>query len=143
MVLVRSVRTTGAVPSVTAAAAAGCWDRHGGPLSTSPAATPAATTGAAMAAARRRRRRRPCWPGARSAVIAQAHQCRGADLGVQERVAGLRGLLEGGAGLPAGRDLTGRQAEPVARRVGGLGGGILDVRQAVGAHALGRAHPGL
>src|SRR6516225_8619454 len=136
MVLVRSVRTTAAVPSVTAAAAAGCWDRQGGPLSTSPAATPATTIGAATAAARRRRR-----PAARSAVIAQARQRRGADLGVQQRPARGRGLLEGGAGLPARRDLAGRHAEAMARRVGGLGGGILDVRQAVGAQALRRAHP--
>src|SRR5579859_6946026 len=140
MVLVRSVRTTGAVPSVTAAAAAGWAGRQGGPLSTIPAATPATTTGAATAAARRRRLR---WAPARSAVIAQARQRRGADLGVQDCPARVRGRLVGGIGFPAGRYLAAREAEPVAGRVAGLGGRVIDVRQAVCAQALRRAHPGL
>src|SRR5579859_8074614 len=140
MVLVRSVRTTGAVPSVTAAAAAGWAGRQGGPLSTIPAATPATTTGAATAAARRRRLR---WAPARSAVIAQARQRRGADLGVQERPARVRGRLVGGVQLAAGRYLAHGDAEPVTRGVDRPGGRVPEVRQVVRAHALRRAHPGL
>src|SRR5580692_12015699 len=102
MVLVRSVRTTGAEASVTAATAAGCCDCQGGPLSTIPAVTPATTIGTAIAAARRRRR-----PAARSAVIGQARQRRRANLGVQQRSARVRGRLVGRVLLAPGRDLAG------------------------------------
>src|SRR5690348_2746680 len=107
MVLVRSARTTGAELVATAAAA---WEpvRGAGLPSTAPAATAAraARTATTMARGPPRRRDRPGSrmarrpgrrrdrPGSRSAVMTQARQRRGRDLGVEQRPAGLRGPLE-------------------------------------------------
>src|SRR6516162_4488009 len=134
-VLVRSVRTTGADATVTAALAAGAAGR---PLSTTPATRPAATTGTATIAARRSRR-----PPARSAITVQTRQRGRPDLRVEQRPAGAGGMLEDRARLAAGRDLAHGEAESVTGRVGRLGVRVLDVRQAVRAQALGRPDAGL
>src|SRR6185437_9821609 len=114
MVLVRSARTTGAELVATAAAAAPV--RGAGLPGTIPAATAATAARAAArpATAPARRRSRP---GSRSAVMAQARQRRGRDLGVEQRPAGLRGPLEDRARLAAGRHLAVSHPEAVTRRV--------------------------
>src|SRR5690348_11139712 len=133
MVLVRSARTTGAELVATAAAAVAV---RGAEL---PSAIPAATAARAAraaaraAAARARRRGRP---GSRSAVMAQARQRRGRDLGVEQRPAGLRGPLEDRARLAAGRHLAGGHPEAVAGRVRRPRRRVRVVRQAVRPHAL-------
>src|SRR6185437_13814980 len=130
MVLVRSARTTGAELVATAAAAASV--RGAGLPSMIPAAT-AARTAARPATAPARRRDRP---GSRSAVMAQARQRRGRDLGVKQRPAGLRGPLEDRARLAAVRHLAGGPPEAVAGRVRRPRRRVRVVRQAVRPHAL-------
>src|SRR5690348_14382647 len=131
MVLVRSARTTGAELVVTAAAA---WaPARGAGLPSTIAAATAARTVARPATAPARRRDRP---GSRSAVMAQARQRRGRDLGVEQRPAGLRGPLEDRARLAAGRHLAGGHPEAVAGRVRRPRRRVRVVRQAVRPHAL-------
>src|SRR5689334_6846192 len=132
MVLVRSARTTGAELVATAAAAVAV---RGAELpSTIPAATAARAARAARPAAARARRR--ARPGSRSAVMAQARQRRGRDLGVEQRPAGLRGPLEDRARLAAGRHLAGGHPEAVTGRVRRPRRRVRVVRQAVRPHAL-------
>src|SRR5690242_9972487 len=131
MVLARSARTTGAELVATAAAARASFGGAGLP-STIPAAT-AARAAARPATAPARRRDRP---GSWSAVMTQARQRRGRDLGVQQRPAGLRGPLEDRARLAAGRHLAGGHPEAVAGRVRRPRRRVRVVRQAVRPHAL-------
>src|SRR5690242_13014780 len=131
MVLVRSARTTGAELVVTAAAA---WaPARGAGLPSAIAAATAARTAARTATAPARRRDRP---GSPSAVMAQARQRRGRDLGVEQRPAGLRGPLEDRARLAAGRHLAGGHPEAVTWRVRRPRRRVRVVRQAVRSHAL-------
>src|SRR5690348_4777666 len=133
MVLVRSARTTGAELVATAAAA---WKpvRGAGRPSTAPAATAAraARTAARMARGPARRRDRP---ESRSAVMTQARQRRGPDFGIEQRPAGLCGLLEDRARL-ASWHLAGGHPEPVAGRVRRPRRRVRVVHQAVRPHAL-------
>src|SRR5690242_19008863 len=133
MVLMRSARTTGAELVATAAAA---WEpaRGAGLPSTAPAATAArgARTAARMAIGPARWRDRR---GSRSAVMTQARQRRGPDLGIEQRPAGLCGLLEDRARL-ASRHLAGGHPEPVAGRARRPRRRVRVVHQAMRPHAL-------
>src|SRR5690349_23622414 len=131
VVLVRSARTPGAELVVTAAAA---WaPARGAGLPSAIVAATAARTAARTATAPARRRDRP---GSRSAVMTQARQRRGRDLGVEQRPAGLRGPLEDRARLAAGRHLAVSHPEAVTRRVRRPRRRVRVVRQAVRPHAL-------